>query len=422
MQAMHGTDCAAPPATHSLGGDYSSHVFQCRDHVMTAINASGYGAIYLTPNQMVDFSTGEAVISFDMSTLRTSMRDWIDIWVTPFADNLALPLEDWLPDLQGRPRNTIHIRMDTGCQGGTNTIFRAFVVRNGITQELSTDICKSYNQWLTQDAARRDTFELRISRTHIKFGMPDYNQWWVDANVADLGFDRGIFQLGHHSYSPQKDCSNCSANSWHWDNVTISPSISFTMIKADRRYLDNNSQLLTFASPAPTGSFLHFSGTGGFELSWNGGAYSRAVRQPSTGEYHPEHGTSYFVPVPTGASQLRIRFIDDGWYTTDFGMIAKDFSIWSLNATTPTATPSSTLTSSPIPSPSLTASPSPTSSPSPTPSPSPTATPSPSPSPTQTPDTKEPNPCRIQEFVSGRWITRFRGDYVDGLCIDFQLP
>ena len=39
---------------------------------MTSINASGYGVIYLTPDQMVDFSAGEAVVRFDMSTFRTS--------------------------------------------------------------------------------------------------------------------------------------------------------------------------------------------------------------------------------------------------------------------------------------------------------------------------------------------------------------
>ena len=36
------------------------------------------------------------------STLRTSLRDWFDIWVTPHEDNLELPLDDWLNvDLNG---------------------------------------------------------------------------------------------------------------------------------------------------------------------------------------------------------------------------------------------------------------------------------------------------------------------------------
>ena len=39
-------------------------VFQCRNHVMTAINASGYGVIYLTPNHLVDLSLERSVISF----------------------------------------------------------------------------------------------------------------------------------------------------------------------------------------------------------------------------------------------------------------------------------------------------------------------------------------------------------------------
>ena len=48
------------------------------------------------------------------------MRDWIDLWVTPFNENLQLPLEDWLPDLQGPPKDSVHIRMDTWARTPTN--------------------------------------------------------------------------------------------------------------------------------------------------------------------------------------------------------------------------------------------------------------------------------------------------------------
>jgi hypothetical protein len=85
MDAQHGADCGAPPAVHRIMS-YEDAVFICRDHMMTAINSVGvgYGAIYLTPNQIVDFTNGEAVVRFDVSTLRTSTRDWIDLWITPF--------------------------------------------------------------------------------------------------------------------------------------------------------------------------------------------------------------------------------------------------------------------------------------------------------------------------------------------------
>ena len=83
MQAGHSMSCDPPPAMHHFDGSYPMAVFHCRNHVMTAIKATGYGVIYLTPNHLVDFSTGESVVRFDLSTLRTSDRDWVDFWITP---------------------------------------------------------------------------------------------------------------------------------------------------------------------------------------------------------------------------------------------------------------------------------------------------------------------------------------------------
>jgi hypothetical protein len=74
MHAHHGPDCAPPPALHESNA-YEDAVFLCRDHLMTAIRGDGYAAIYLTPNHMLDFSAGEAILRFDMSTLRTSDGD-----------------------------------------------------------------------------------------------------------------------------------------------------------------------------------------------------------------------------------------------------------------------------------------------------------------------------------------------------------
>ena len=128
MQADHGPGCEAPPGgAQGLTNPLEGAVYTCRNHTMTAINDDEYGVIYLTPDHMVDFSSGEAVIKFDVSTRRTSGRDWIDVWVTPFADNLQLPLDSWLPDLNGPPRQAVHIRMDFPDK---NTIFLAEVVRN----------------------------------------------------------------------------------------------------------------------------------------------------------------------------------------------------------------------------------------------------------------------------------------------------
>ena len=69
MDAGHGHDCAPPPATHHIT-TWPDSVFTCRDHLMTSINGSVYGAIFLSPPAMVDFSSGSATISFDVSTWR----------------------------------------------------------------------------------------------------------------------------------------------------------------------------------------------------------------------------------------------------------------------------------------------------------------------------------------------------------------
>ncbi|MGB4872309.1 MAG: hypothetical protein WBP47_19800, partial [Candidatus Promineifilaceae bacterium] len=184
MQGAHGPNCEPPPAAHTVSA-YEDTVFQCKNHMMTAINAGGYGLIYLTPNQMVDFADGEAVISFDVSTLRTSGRDWIDVWVTPFDDNLQLALQDYLPDLSGEPRNAIHIAMDF-----SSSRFQGFLIRDFSLSSITGtgDSWQGYESFLTPDARRRDTFELRISRNHIKFGMPAYNFWWIDTSITPLNW------------------------------------------------------------------------------------------------------------------------------------------------------------------------------------------------------------------------------------------
>src|SRR5919107_967392 len=124
MQAEHGADCGPPTTTHTVSR-YEDAVYQCRDHLMTAVNGGGYGEILLTPNQLVDFSTGEAVIKVDVSTFRNSPRDYFDIWVSPYDDHLQLPIDAWLPDLGGEPRNTVHVRLDFG-----GSFFMGSVVHN----------------------------------------------------------------------------------------------------------------------------------------------------------------------------------------------------------------------------------------------------------------------------------------------------
>jgi len=334
IDAAHGADCGAPPATHS-NSSYAGSVYQCRDHMMTALNASGYGVIYLAPNELIDFSDGSATLQFDMSTLRTSGRDWIDIWITPYEDNLQLPLDDWLPDLTGDPRNAIHVRMDLG----TNR-FKAFVVRDFVKTELpgTSDSHLDYDSFLTPSPMRRDTFELSLDSTHLTFGMPDHDFNWVDTTFAELGWTAGVVQLGHHSYNPTKcdDGTECGGapNTWHWDNIEISTSVPFSIVPATQRYADPSvSTAVEFGAPAPPDAHLRFAGIGNdLEVSFDGGTSWQAAELQSQREdlIKEEHFKSYWMPVPAGITTVNFR--GSGWFAGDWRV--RDLSFWSLAAAT----------------------------------------------------------------------------------------
>ena len=266
----------------------------------------------------------KSVISFDVSTLRTSGRDWIDLWITPYNENLALPI-DFEVDLNGAPKNSLHIRMDfSGAGKFTGEIYKNFIPS---ALPFATEI--SYDQVLTPTARERSTFELQLSRTHIKFGMPKYNLWWIDSDITDLGWSSGILQLGHHSYTPEKDCGDpangCFANTWHWDNVSINRDL-FTMIKADRRYIQNGdvTQTVKFEVPAPSNAYLRFSGIGTIDVSLNGGPYQKAGQGPIVAVHWYWRLSSRtflqdWMPVPKGTQTVTLRFSADGWYTPNFG-------------------------------------------------------------------------------------------------------
>ena len=324
MQAMHGADCAGAPATHTVSS-YEDAVFQCRDHVMTAIEASGYGLIYLTPNQIVDFSQDEAVIRWDMSTLRTSTRDWIDLWVTPFDDNLQLAFDDGAVDLSGPPRNAVHIQMDLSRNSFFAVIYNNF---QGVEVE-AIDDWTAYDTFLQPDAKRRDTFELRLSRSHLRFGMPEYNFYWIDNDIPQLNWAQGVVQFGHHSYNPLKDCLvPCSANTWHWDNVEISPAHPFNLIKAAQRYVDpSTGESVSFEQPAPQGAHLRFAGIGNaLEVSFDDGKTWQAAQLQAQDEsyFKDEHFKSFWTPIPAGVQQIQLR--GQNWWGGDWHI--RDISIW----------------------------------------------------------------------------------------------
>jgi hypothetical protein len=329
MDALHGPDCAPPPDTH-VNETYEGAVYICRDHLMTAIKDDGYGAIYLTPDAMVDLSAGTASISFDVSTLTLTNRDWWDVWISPYDEQLQTPLEEWLPDLSGGPRNGVHVRLhDAGSIGAsTYTDFAE--------TQLPTSTTDAYDTFLTPDSKRRDTFVIELSTTHLKVGMPQYDVWWIDADIAELPFTAGVVQFGHHSYNPLKDCEDkagrgpggtCAPNTWHWDNVSISPAVPFAIARATSRVADADRPRVSLSSPSPDDAHLRFSGIGGnLEFSTDGGAtWQPAQRQAVGKETAPEHFASYWTPVPAGTTSIVFRGQPD--IAGDW--IIRDVTVWS---------------------------------------------------------------------------------------------
>jgi len=357
INAQHGTDCSAPPATHT-NTSYEGSVFQCRDHVMTAINAPGYGVIYLTPNRLFDFSAGGSV-QFDLSTEHMSTRDWWDLTIQPYDNNMALPLHGVAVgvDLQGPPPNSINVAIDNAQAAPTLTLFR-----NGVEEYQDFGHASTISEGIaagTNQSATRQTFKLTVANGRMKFERlaSATATALVYFDVAEtVNFSSGIVQFGHHSYNPTKDGAGVPAT-WHWDNISVEPATPFTIVKADRRYTEGGA--VNFASPAPSGAYLRFSAV--CRVTVDGAPVTPVKPVQDEAKF-----SSYFLPIPVGTQSATIGFAPDGWYTGP--CLAKDFSIWSLDSTgTPisTSTPpgASTSTNTPIPSATNTPTPSATATP-----------------------------------------------------------
>lgn len=402
MDAMHGTDCSAPPASHHTTGSYEDSVFNCKNHLMTAINGGGYGVIYLSPNAMIDFANSGSV-QFEMSTAISSNRDWWDVTISPFMDSQALPLLSDLSqgtDLQEPNKNSVVVTTDNGESAPnlkvvTNGSEKSYGNLNNAYKSTGTDVVAGTNQM-----AVRQTLKLTISKTHVKFERLQSSTApaliFIDQDIPELSWSEGVIQLGHHSYNPSKACSfdgTCGPNTWHWDTVTINPAIPFSIIKTNTRFVDSNNTTVTFNSPAPANAYLRFGGI--CKVKVDG-----VLASKMTDANHPEHFSSYMVPINQGKQSVVVSFADDDWYTTGLGCAASDFAIWSTTTSTfpstsititpptPTSTP---LGTTPTPTLLLTTTPTPTN----TPTPIPTATPTPTKIPTSTP-TKIPTPTPTQ--------------------------
>lgn len=329
MEAHHGPNCEGPDITHTVTR-YEDTIFNCRNHMMTSLFTSGYGVIYFAPNQLIDLSD-RAVISLDVSTYRHSNRDWWDIWITPYDDYVQAPLEHFFPDLMGPPRRSIHIRMPDN----PNTFFAEQYDDFQVVSSEGEDEWISYEYVFTPDKARRDTFIFEYDNGRIRFGMPEYDLWWVDKELAvPLDWDKAVVQIGHHSYNPEKSCEydgTCGPNTWHWDNLVIAPAVPFTIIPSTDRYAEKDSETMTFRQPAPAEAEIRFMGIGAdLEASFDGGdSWVTAEAVPIMVEDIPDELFRFYrIPIPEGVQEAQFRGKDkwDGvipWHV-------RNATIWSL--------------------------------------------------------------------------------------------
>jgi len=256
--------------------------------------------------------------------------------------------------------------------------------------------------------SRRDPFLLTLSRTHVELdvlvnGLPCA---LVNTSIADLGFNLGVVQLGHHSYSPDEGTAcnlpGCTVNTnalgagntWHWSNFSMSPAVPFTMLRGDMALSGvqaNTSPTVHLAGAAPANSFLRFSALarrGSVMISANGGPFFPAQLQQQHGDGNDGISDgghiAYWTPIPAGTTSVTLKATDS---TQPWAI--QDVAIWSETMTAASQ-------AQPSPTPSIVPPPGPAPVPAPSPSPvSPSPTPAPSPTPSPTPVPIDGVPCTV---------------------------
>ena len=336
--AQHGVDCAPYPDTHPVSA-IDDAAFLCNNHLMTVTATGGYAEQVLTPAQLADWSQATVSIVFSVSTLRTTTRDWLTVDVTPFGENLVTPADTDV-DLEGQARDHIDCNMSSS----PPSVWSCYVRNGFVRRDLPSNHTRSVEEVLAArqqvaSATKRTRYELDISSTHLRFGMPDYGAWFVDTD-ATVSFSSGVVQLQHHAYDSGKQCQagspwpfiSCVNNTWHWSDVSISNAVPFTMI---RPFELGNAPIgggtsiptISLAARAPPDSFLRFAGSGDF--IWfsvdEGRTWARAVEQPASLINH-SNDKSYFMPIPQGTTSVLFKGKD--WAGGPW--LVQDPSVWSL--------------------------------------------------------------------------------------------
>ena len=248
FQGGHGADCGAPPATHTISA-LPDTLYICNGHLMTAESDT---STYLTPAALADWSAAAASVSFKVSTFRFSARDWWELWLTPFGENLVAPETpvSGSPFFNGPPRDALHIvqGITTGCSlgqpsfgtsnGSREGTFFHYEVYGGGVQTTSGGRSNPCMEDVAGgvSAAVRSQFTLTVSAGHVRFGMagPSASATWIDDAVS-LPFSQAVVQLAHRSYNPSKACGfdgTCGPNTFHWSDFAMTGSAPISSFNA----------------------------------------------------------------------------------------------------------------------------------------------------------------------------------------------
>jgi hypothetical protein len=450
--AQHGPNCEPPGFPYTAANSHhvnsaAEAVFICNNHLMTGPGLSGYSAIYLTPPALADFSNGSTTISWNMSTLRSSARDWVDVVITPLSERSSLAYNN---NDQHIPPHNIHVTL-----AGTN-VWQAFQRMGGGTQYgQGQDVLIPGDGFTTWDAvferaglqespARRDQFQIVLSRTHISVCMPGYQQpnggvfCWINTNLLQpldpsVWNDQAVVQWNHRVYNAEKACNehngqpqpwvdefsinhsaygdlHCPPDTWHWSDFSIQPAAPMQIINSVPQQVEVNTgrpSVVSFAAPAPANaslSFVAFSHTPDLQVSFDQGqSWSAPHVQPANAPNNgasEENGEAFFTPIPQGVQQVMMRGTNGFWGS----FYAGDFAIYAGGAgpnPRPTRTPVPTAT--PFPPTATPVSPTDTPVPLPTlPPPTLTAVPTftPLPEATATPEPTQPD-CTVSVSLGG---------------------
>lgn len=401
-QAQHGPQCESPETNGSVRHaitDYSQFTFQCRDHLMTYVSGEMV-ATYMTPNNLLDLSSGSGTVKWDVSTLSLSTRDWISVFIQGWDQQEQRILDNQIPGNQANPRNAMQIE-----QGGIGPAFESgsgmwhiewYDANRELTALINDGCCgASVNKATPMSAVTRTTFQLDITPGHVRLWLPQFNLTLAEGNMPQVPWSAGLVTFAHHTYSPSKgynpaceagmlgpcDVTQGESNTHHWDNFTIAPAIPFTIIKPDHRGT-RQGDTFTFAQPAPANALVRFEAWGDdVRVSFDGAPAIAATR---TGAYNfGENPSSFIASVPQGTTRARF-IVTPSWCCAE----VNNPHIFALDG----GAPSPTATTSPAPTPTVTQSPSPTA----------TSVPTPTPTVTPTPDTRRYR-CQVRQGNS--WVT-----------------